>query len=78
MSTDEIEEIILKTASLTDNEKVRLAIYLLEQTHLGSGRIGPLWRDIRGSAPGLLEGQDVQEWVSRSRMESTARREAAL
>jgi len=32
------------------------------------------WRDIRGSAAGLLNGEDAQQWISRSRREDDEKR----
>jgi len=78
MSADMLQDLMTRAEALSADEKLRLAIYLLEQTRLGELRSGNKWRDIRGLLPDPLEGEDAQEWVSRSRRESTEHREALL
>jgi hypothetical protein len=77
MSTQVLQDLMTKTESLPDDEKLRLAIHLLQQTR-SSNRPRKKWCDLGGLAPDLLGGEDAQEWVSRTRREDTEHREALL
>ena len=77
MTTSVLEELMVKTESLPNRDKVRLAIHLLQQSRPSSNRPRKKWADLAGIAPGLLD-EDAQEWVSRSRREDTEHREALL
>jgi hypothetical protein len=64
--------------SLSAEEKLRLAVYLIEQAQLKPDRPRKKWADLCGIAPDLLDGEDAQEWVSRTRREDSEHREALL
>jgi len=76
MSASTIQDLIKQVDSLSVEEKLRLLAYLAEATRLETNR--PKWGDLYGIAPGLLDGEDAQEWVSRTRRESSEHREALL
>ena len=78
MSAEILQDLITKTECLADDEKLRLAIHLLQRTRRDSNRPRKKWRDLAGIAPNLLEGEDAQEWVSRTRREDSEHRDALL
>jgi len=76
MSTETLDELMRQVESLTVDEQLRLAAYLVERarrTHpsLVSRR---KWREICGAAKYPLLGEDAQAWVSRTRREADERR----
>lgn len=60
------------------DEQLRLAAYLLERARsVVSRETQPYkWRDICGRYPYPMLGEDAQTWVTRTRCESDAQREA--
>ncbi len=79
MSSEILDEQIQRSNSLTVDEQLRLAAYLVErvrETSQASIRRRK-WREIRGLAhPGFL-GEDAQTWVSRTRREADERQSVA-
>lgn len=64
---------------LDPEEQVALAHTLLElNTENASEEPEYDWLDLEGMAPNLLEGEDAQTWVSRTRKADTETREARL
>jgi len=78
MSINALQDLMTQAESLSAEEKLRLAIYLIEQAQLDSSRPRKKWRDLGGIAPNLFDGEDAQEWVSRTRKEDSEHREALL
>lgn len=76
MSSNTLDEMIRQANSLTTDEKLRLAAYLLERAR----ETYPLrphyhkWREIRGLARTAPLPEDAQEWVSRTRREADEQR----
>jgi len=77
MSTDLYRRILHDIGDLSSEERRQLAEELTAREHEPSpGRGSPQsWDDIRGTLPYPACGEDAQEWVSRTRRESDARRE---
>jgi len=79
MATDTLEMLMRQARTLTVDEQLRLAAYLVEQARKGYVPTrGRKWREIRGIAPYPLVGEDAQEWVSRTRREGDEERERQL
>lgn len=79
MSVEQVYEQHVKP--LQPGEQLRLVEKIVhELAGSGSPRTQPRrsWREIRGIAPNLLEGEDAQEWVSRSRREDDEHSQQAL
>jgi hypothetical protein len=65
-------------AQLPPAEQQQLAESILQRLASGAPANGPrrrLWREIRGSVPHPLFGEDAQAWVTRGRRESDEHRE---
>ena len=64
---------------LTDEQRLRLVEKIIHELVAATGAsvapAGHDWMSVRGIAPGLLDGNDAQQWVSRSRQEADAGRE---
>ncbi|MCG3199144.1 MAG: hypothetical protein GHCLOJNM_03653 [bacterium] len=77
MSSAIYARILEETRGLSCEELDELIQALEERKiHLGSSLAErPRWKDLRGSAPYPLCGEDAQEWVTRTRRESDERRE---
>lgn len=74
--TVDLQDLMKQVDELSTDEQLRLLVYVAERARQGVER--PKWSDICGIAPDLLDGQDAQEWVSRSRREASERRESLL
>jgi hypothetical protein len=61
---------------LSTDEQLLLIAYVAERAR-GRGKRAK-WGDLCGRAPDLIDGEDAQDWVSRTRRQSTERREALL
>ena len=76
-STEEIYERHIKPLPLT--ERLRLVEIIAHDLAQQSGDGEPVnrhdWMSLRGIAPDLLDGEDAQEWVSRSRRQADEHRE---
>jgi hypothetical protein len=74
-----LEQVQALAAQLPPTERRRLAEQILEdlESRSTSGGVCPRydWMTIRGIAPNLLEGEDAQHWVSRTRREADEQRE---
>ncbi len=79
MSVETLERLIEQVDSLTVDEQLRLAAYLVERARGGYHSTLPCrkWRDLRGLVPHPMLGEDAQAWVSRTRRESEEQRERA-
>ncbi len=76
MSGQVLQDLMRQVNELSTDELLRLLAYIAERARLGADR--PKWSDICGIAPDLMDDEDAQEWVTRSRKESTEHREAML
>ena len=72
MSANLVRELLQRADALTLEEQLRLATQLIDRARERcSGAITQRsWRELDGAAPGLLSGNDAQEWVSRGRREA--------
>ena len=75
---DELYEQAVRPLSLTDQLRLveRIARDLSDASS-GEPEQRYDWMSLRGIAPGLLEGEDAQAWVSRCRQEADRHREPA-
>ncbi len=80
MSAQLLEKLIQETDPLSPQEKLRLAVYLVERAsqNLSAPQPRRKWREIRGMARPSLFDEDAQAWVSRTRRESDEHREGEL
>ena len=80
MAAEHLQRLINESEQLSDFERWEFLEHLLRT--LRRNTTGPEerynWTDLRGAAPGMLEGEDAQEWVTRTRRESDEKRERAL
>jgi hypothetical protein len=74
MPSKTLDELMVQANSLTLDEQLRLAAYLLERVRTGHSPRRK-WREIRGLAHPSLLGEDAQSWVSRTRDEADEHRE---
>ena len=77
MSIATLTHLIEQTETLTFDEKLRLAMHLLERArkaHLTTVRRRN-WREILGLMPYPVAGEDAQTWVSQSRRQADEQRE---
>jgi hypothetical protein len=74
MSARTLKELMAQADSLTLDEQLRLAAYLVERVRSGRPPRRK-WREIRGLARPSLLGEDAQAWVSRTRREADEHRE---
>ena len=72
----ELAEIIKRTELLAPDEQLYVIAYLAERAQQAY-RLAPRrsWREICGTAPYPLLGEDAQDWVSRTRREGDEHRE---
>lgn len=73
MGAQTLDHLIEQVNSLTTDEQLHLARYLLErvQETLSTRR---QWQEVRGMARPSLLGEDAQSWVSRTRREADEHR----
>jgi len=76
--SESLQEVIERVDLLSDEEQMHLLAYLAERARQIVGRPRAKWLDLLGLAPNLLEGEDAQAWISRTRREDTEHREATL
>jgi hypothetical protein len=64
-----IEELIRQAEQLPLEQQLKFVALLIEhiRQHYPTEKSHPHWRDIQGSAPYPLTGEDAQVWVSRTR-----------
>ena len=77
MSTSVLQDLMRQVDELSTDEQLRLLVYLGDKIHKECPEDGN-WLDLCGLAPYPLVGEDAQEWVTRTRRESTEHREALL
>lgn len=66
-----LKELMKRADELTADEKLELALHLIEQARQGDdSQPRRKWREINGAAQYPMVGEDAQAWVSRSRQES--------
>jgi hypothetical protein len=73
-----LAQVAALVAQLPPHDRKRLAETILRDLANEASPDAPhrrLWREIRGSVPYPLCGEDAQAWVSRSRRESDEQRE---
>ena len=77
-----LEQVAALAAQLPRTDKLRLveriAHELAELPVEGQAAPCADWMSLRGIAPNLLEGEDAQAWVARTRRESDEQREQQL
>lgn len=76
MSSRTLQDLMRQVDELSIDEQLDLLAYIAEQARKNTKR--PRWGDIYGITPDIMEGEDAQEWVTRTRKESTNHREALL
>lgn len=74
MSARTLKELMAQADSLSLDEQLRLAAYLVERVRAEHSPRRK-WREIRGLARPSLLGEDAQAWVSRARREADEHRE---
>jgi hypothetical protein len=76
MGSKDLNELKRKTEKLNPSEKLQLIAYLVEQCRVTTQTKSQRrkWEEIGGKAPYPLANEDAQEWVSRTRAESDAKR----
>ena len=77
MTSKELDELVRRVEALTSDEQLFLIARLAEKLR-GTYQVSRprrKWREIRGSAPYPLLGEDAQAWVSRTRREGDEHRE---
>jgi hypothetical protein len=77
MASKELDELVKKAETLTSDEQLLLIARLAERLRrtYETSRPRRKWREIRGSVPYPLLGEDAQAWVSRTRREGDEHRE---
>ena len=77
MAADTLEMLMKQANTLTVDEQLQLAAYLVQEARKGYVPTrGRKWQEIYGSAPYPLAGEDAQDWVTRTRRESDEQRES--
>lgn len=76
MATPILERLKEEIENLSLDEVRELLEYLQRRIRMGLPR--RRWSEIAGKAPYPLAGEDAQQWVSRTRQESTLTREQRL
>jgi len=82
MANGKIEDVYELVRRLPASERLRLVEQIARE--LSSSATEEIkgqrfdWSSIAGCAPGLLEGEDAQTWVSKTRREGDERRQNAL
>jgi hypothetical protein len=62
-----LQQVEASAIQLSPDELARLVERLSELTASGGQAPRTDWMSLRGVAPGLLDGEDAQHWVSRTR-----------
>jgi len=79
MSAQLLDLLTEQSEQLTSDEQLTLAMRLIDRvrqgTHAQPGSQKRKWRDIQGSLPHPLTGEDAQAWVTRTRREGDQRRD---
>ncbi len=77
MASQTLNELIQRAETLTPEEQMYLVAHLVEKARQAyqASRPRRSWREIRGTAPYPLFGEDAQAWVSRTRREDDEYRE---
>jgi len=77
MSTKTLDNLMQQAVSLTVDEQLLLASYLVDRVRMAYPQsvARRKWREIRGRSQALLTGEDAQAWVSRTRREADEQRE---
>jgi hypothetical protein len=76
MAADTLDLLMRQASTLTVDEQLRLAAYLVEQARKDySATPRRKWAEIEGIAPYPLVGENAQDWVTRTRHESDEQRE---
>jgi hypothetical protein len=72
-----IDELLQQAELLPPDQQLQFVALLVERIRqrYPTEAPRPRWRDIQGSAPYPLAGEDAQAWVSRTRREGDERRE---
>lgn len=68
-----ISELLRQAEQLPPDQQLQFVALLIERIRqrYPTETPRPRWRDIQGSAPYPLAGEDAQAWVSRTRREGT-------
>lgn len=77
MTLDALQNIREQVNTLSLEDQLRLMAYLADSVRLAH-RPRRKWLDAGGAVPDLLDGEDAQAWVSRTRREDSQHREALL
>lgn len=64
------EELYTAATALPPRERLRLVERIVHDLAQAAVEARPKWMDLEGAATGILEGEDAQAWVSRTRRES--------
>jgi hypothetical protein len=72
-----LRDLMRQSNSLTNDEKMDLIMHLTRQLKQAN-KPSRKWSEICGIAPNLMQGEDAQEWVSRTRREATEHREQVI
>ena len=75
MAMDALQNIKEQINTLSLEEQLRLMTYLADAVRVAH-RPRRKWLELGGIAPDLLDGEDAQEWVSRTRREDSCHRES--
>ena len=83
MTTNTAGEMYEAIKSLSAQERLRLVEMIVHDLSEGAlesqpAQTRPRWSELAGVEPGLLEGQDAQDWVTRGRHQGGESRETAL
>ena len=71
MASAKLKELMKRADELTSDEKLELALLLIEQARQGDdSQPRRKWKEINGAGQYPMVGEDAQAWVSRSRQES--------
>ena len=75
MTTETVDDLRRKAETLTADEQLQLASFLVELARKAYPHATPRkWRELQGRAQYPLAGEDAQAWVSRTRREADERR----
>ena len=77
MTVDALQNIKERINTLSLEEQLRLMTYLADTVRVAH-RPRRKWLEVGGIAPDLLDGENAQAWVSRTRREDSRHREALL
>lgn len=67
-----LQQVLHEIEQLTPEEQLEVISYATEQLKqraVTQAKTKRSWRELRGIAPNLLNGQDAQEWVNQLRSE---------